>query len=445
MMKSVKKYKTDVLIIGGGPSGVAASISAARCGAKVTLVEKNGFVGGNAVTGLCLHTFHDANGKKIVGGFPEELIDSLGKIGGTIGPVEIKNAHMRTTTPIDHELMKYLMLKIIHENQVELYLHSFGSDVIVEGESIKEVIVETKSDRIKITADVIIDATGDGDIAAWAGATYKKGREEDGLMQAMSLMYKMINVDLEKALQYIGKGMAYAEKDSEDKICMWFSADLDKFKNYVEEEKLFPYSHHMFWGNSFHKGDVNLNITRIIKLDPTDANELTRAEIEARYQVYRTSEFLKKYVPGFEKAYVVSSAPFIGIRDTRRIIGEYILTEDDVLNGRRFHDAIARSGYPVDVHDPKGTGTTFVQVKEGYYEIPYRCLLPLEFDNLLVTGRCISTTARALASARTMITTMCLGQAAGVAAALSSKDEVSPKSMDENKIREVLIEQGALL
>jgi len=261
----------------------------------------------------------------------------------------------------------------------------------------------------------------------------------------MSLIYKMVNVDLDLALEHIGKGMAYVEKGSEGKICMWFSADLDNYRDYIEEEKLFPYSHHMFWGNSFHKGDVNLNITRVIKYDPTNSDELTRAEIEARYQVYRTSEFLKKYVPGFKNAYVVSTSPFIGIRETRRIIGEYVLTEEDVLNGRKFDDAIARSAYPVDVHDPKGTGTVFAQVKNDYYEIPYRCLLPLTIDNLLVTGRCISSTARAMASARTMITAMCLGQAAGVAAAISSKNGNLPRNENVKEIKEKLIEQGAML
>jgi len=444
-MKAIKEYKTDVLIAGGGPAGVAAAVSAARCGAKVMLIERSGFIGGTAVTGLCLHTFHNSNGEKIVKGFPGELIGRLEEIGGTIGPVEIKNAHMRTTTPIDHELMKYILIKLMDENKVELLLHSFASDVIAEGNKIEAVIVETKSERRKIKADVVIDATGDGDIAAWAGAPYKKGREEDGLMQAMSLVYKMVNVNIDEALEHIGKGMAYVEKGDEGKICMWFSADLDNYKDHVEEEKLFPYSHHMFWGNSFHKGDINLNITRIIKLDPTDADELTRAEMEARYQVYRTSEFLKKYVPGFEKAYVVSSSPFIGIRETRRIMGEYILTEDDVINGRKFEDAITRCAYPVDVHDPKGQGTIFAQVKNDYYEIPYRCLLPLDVDNLIVAGRCISTTVRAIASARTMITAMSLGQAAGVAAALSSKDGILPRNEDVNKVREVLKEQGAML
>lgn len=444
-MKAVKEYITDVLVAGGGPAGVAAAISAARCGAKVTLIERSGFLGGTAITGLCLHTFHNSEGEKVVSGFPEELIGRLKDIGGTIGPVEIKNAHMRTTTPIDHELMKYLLIKLMDENKVELLLHSFASDVAMEGNKIQYVIVETKSERRKIKANVVIDATGDGDIAAWAGAPYKKGREEDGLMQAMSLVYKMVNVDLEKALENIGKGTAYVEKDGEGKICMWFSADLDKYKDHVEEESLFPYSHHMFWGNSFHKGDINLNITRVIKLDPTDADELTRAEMEARYQVYRTSEFLKKYVPGFENSYVVCSSPFIGIRETRRIVGEYVLTEDDVLQGRRFDDAIARSAYPVDVHDPKGTGTIFAQVKNKYYEIPYRCLVPLNIDNLLVAGRCISSTVKAIASARVMITAMSLGQAAGVAAALSCKDGVIPRNEDVNKVREALKDQRAML
>jgi hypothetical protein len=264
-------------------------------------------------------------------------------------------------------------------------------------------------------------------------------------MQAMSLVFKMNNVNLDLALQNIGRATAYKNKEKDGNICMWFAADLDKFEEKVKREKAFKFVHHQFWGNSFHKGDVNLNITRVIGLDPTDAIELTDAEIESRIQVYNMSNFLIKNVPGFEDSYVVSTAPFIGVRETRRIIGDYILRADDVINGRRFFDAIARSSYPIDIHDPEGKGTNFVQVKNDYYEIPFRCLLPSNLENLIVTGRCISADSTAMASSRVMIISMSLGQAAGVAAGIAAKEGKGAREINIEKIQQKLREQGAII
>ncbi len=446
-MKPVAEIKTDVLVLGGGPAGIAAAIAAARIGAKTTIVESNGFLGGNLAGGLCLHTFHDANMNKIIGGFPEELIRRLIDLGGSIGPVEIKNAHMRTTTPYDHEMMKYLLFKMMDENHVDVLLHAFASDVIVSDGKIAAVSVETKSERRNYEARVYIDATGDGDIAAWSGVVpMKKGRESDGKMQAMSTVFKMACVDMDRALADIGVGKAVASVPGAGEICMWFSANLDKYRDALEAAQIFPFSHHVFWGNAFRKTDVNLNITRVIDLDPTNADELSRAEMEARYQIYKVSEFLKKNVPGFEKAYVISSVPFIGIRETRRIEGDYVLSDTDVLEGRRFPDAIARSSYPIDIHDPDGKGTSFHQVNNGFYEIPYRCLIPRGLENLLVSGRCMSTTPAALASSRTMVNVMAIGQGAGVAAGLCAVNRLdSVRSVDGKQVQKHLREQGALL
>lgn len=446
-MKPVKNYETDVLVLGGGPAGIAAAISASRAGAKTTLVESKAFLGGNLVGGLCLHTFHDADLNKVIGGFPDELIERLKEIGGSIGPVEIKNAHMKTTTPIDHELMKYLLFKMADENNVELLLCAFASDVNVENERIKNVVIETKEDRRYYTAKVYIDATGDADIAEWSGAVpMNKGRDGDGKMQAMSTVFKMACVDMDRALEEIGVGKAVVDKPGEGEICMWFSANLDKYKDELEKAKIFPFAHHVFWGNTFRKTDVNLNITRVIDLDPTNEEELSKAEKEARFQIYKVSEFLKKNVPGFEKAYVISSVPFIGIRETRRIIGDYVLNDEDVLEGRRFPDAIARSSYPVDIHDPDGKGTSFQQVKNSYYEIPYRCLIPKGLENLLVAGRAISTTPAALASSRTMVNVMCVGQGAGVAAAICAKEGLeSVRKVNITDLQNTLKAQGAVL
>ena len=437
-MKKTIDAKTDVLVLGGGPAGIAAAIAAARTGADVTLVERFAFLGGNLVGGLCLHTFHDTNMNQVIHEFPQELIDRLRELGGTIGPVEIKNAHMRTTTPIDHELMKYLLMKMMDESGVKVLLHSFAADVETADGKIRCVVVETKSDRRRIEAKIYVDATGDGDIAAWGGASMRKGRDGDGKMQAASLVFKMSGVDVDRALDKIAVGRADVTGPDGKPQCMWFSANLDKYSQQLAAANIFPFPQHTFWGNAFRRGEVNLNITRVIDLDPTDAEELTRMEFEGRFQLYKISEFLKKNVPGFEKSYVVSSVPFIGIRETRRIVGEYVLGDEDVLEGRKFEDAVARSSYPVDVHDPDGKGTYFSQVKNSYYDIPYRCLLPWELENLLMAGRCISTSSKALASSRTMVNVLLVGQAAGTAAALCAKAGTGTRQVDLSRLQQLL-------
>jgi hypothetical protein len=266
-------------------------------------------------------------------------------------------------------------------------------------------------------------------------------------MQATSLLFKVGRVDLVRAVEAFGTGWAMGTEPGTDKqIVMWFAANLKPWNDFLHDAPPPLHPDYFFWGNSIRWDEANINGTRITEVDGTDANSLTRAELEGRLQVMNLFRFLKAHVPGFEDAYVISTAPFVGIRETRRIMGEYVLTNRDVLEGHKFDDVVVRAAYPIDIHDAQGKGITFHQVgNDGSYDIPYRCLVPLKVDNLLVAGRCISSEHEAQGSLRVMIPTMALGQAAGTAAALCSGLQVSPRELDTAVLQRKLLDQGVNL
>lgn len=433
----------DVVVAGGGPAGICAAIAAARAGADVLLVERFGFVGGHAVIGLALHTFHTHGGEQVIRGLPKEIVDRLIQMDGSIGPVEIRNAHMRTTTPVDHELLKSLFVQMLDEAGVEVLLHTTLADVIVEDGRVVGIIVLNKSGQQIIMADQFVDATGDGDLGALAGAPFEIGRPEDGLMQATSLLFKVGRVDLDQVVGACGTGWALGSEPGTDRrIVMWFAVRLSPWNDALKDAPLPLHPDYVFWGNTVRADEANINATRVAEVDGTDAGSLTHAELEGRRQIMTIFGFLKAHVPGFEDSYVVSSAPFLGIRETRRILGEYLLTGKDVLEGRKFDDGVLRAAYPIDIHDAKGKGTTFHQVGgDGSYDIPYRCLVPLEVENLLVAGRCISATHEAQGSLRVMITAMAVGQAAGTATALCCRLATTPRQLDITVLRQELRER----
>lgn len=434
----------DVVVVGGGPAGVCAALAAARNGADVLLVEQQGFLGGHAVIGLALHTFHSASGEQVIRGIPREIIGRLRELGGTIGPVEIQHAHMRTTTPVDHELLKYLLMEMIAEAGVTVLLHTTLLDVVADGERLVGVVVHNKSGQQVILAEQFVDTTGDGDLAAAAGAPFEMGRPQDGLMQATTLLFKVGRVDLDRMVKACGTGWARGnEPQSGFDMVMWFAARLTPWNDLLQEAPAPLHPDYVFWGNTVRADEANINITRVTEVDGTNGDSLTRAEMEGRLQVMPVFWFLKDNVPGFEDSYVISSAPFLGVRETRRVTGEYVLTERDILRGRKFDDRVLRGAYPIDIHDAKGKGTTFQPVGgDGSYDIPYRCLVPLEVDNLLVAGRCISTTHEAQGSVRVIVTSMAMGQAAGTAAALCCRLGTAPRRLEVKMLQEELRKQG---
>ena len=439
----------DVVVIGAGAAGTAAAVAAARNGVKVLLVERHGLLGGVASMGYCFHTFFSHQGEKIVGGIADEIIQRLIPLRGAIGHIRWEGGHFGSVTPIDQEMVRYVLNELVSEAGVEVLLFTIAFEAAVEDSQIRGVLLANKSGVSFIPAKTVIDASGDGDMASNAGVPTVMGREGDGLVQPVSMLFRMIHVDLERAVGALlepDKPILRAMKPGGEKPSpVYFSGSFSPWQDLIDWECLFPDKHHKIFCNSIWEDQVNINTARVAGVNPLDPSEITRAEFENRKQIFKIASFLNRYVPGFEKARVIGN-PFSGVRESRRIIGEYILTEEDVLSGRKFDDSIGKCAYPIDLHDPRGKGVDFTQISGGgYYDIPYRCLVPRGVDRLLVAGRCLSSTHLALGSVRCITSCFATGEAAGTAAALSIKDRISVREIRPSALQERLREMGAII
>lgn len=439
----------DVVVVGGGPAGISAAIAAGRLGCKTILLERYGFLGGmSTIAGVYpWMTFHTEGGRQVIFGLAQEIVDRLVKLGASPGHLRDTIGFVHTVTPFDGEAFKLLALDMLREANVKVLLHSYVDEVKTEENTIQSVLVATKSGRIEIRGGMFVDATGDADLALMAGAPVLKGRDSDQQTQPMTLKFRMRGVDTavikEKMMQepenFYGKTLV-------DKLAELPLTGIQGFYREWQQAGL-PINRDqvlLFVGPE--PDEVVVNCTRIQGLDGTDVEDLTRAEEEGLRQVMMMARFLKKSIPGFEKAVISSVAPQIGIRETRRIEGLYTLTADDVIEGRKFADAIAKSGYPIDIHDPTGKGVTAAWIKgDGAYDIPYRSLVPKGIANLLVGGRCISTSHEAQATTRLTPSCMATGQAAGTAAALALQTQKHPAEVDINLLQQELRRQNAYI
>lgn len=442
----------DVVVAGGGVAGVAAAVSSARMGARTLLIERYGFLGGLGTAGLVnpFMSFSTSTGKPLVGGFFTEICDRMSSMGGMLGRA------------FDPEAMKFCAQEMVLEAGSALLLHSWVTGARVSGSDLIGVEVLTKSGDREVIGRVIVDATGDADVAAMAGAPYELGSPEHGMTQAMTLMFTIGGV-------YVGKALAYAKQNPDQMRFPKPASDEDVqrmlqgavgvagFYKEVEEARAngeFTLPQDMVFFISLPTpGQVVVNTTHVGGLDGTRSEDLTTAEIEGRRQAMSLMRFFRKYIPGFESAYLLQTAVQIGVRETRRIFGEYIFTADDVIAGSKFDDAVLRSAYPVDIHHPIGKG--YAREDNGklpstpppgdWYEVPYRSLVPLEVDNLLVAGRCISATHEGQGAVRIMPNCMALGQAAGTAAALCVQRSMTPRALDTGLLRKHLLDQGAII
>jgi FAD-dependent oxidoreductase family protein len=442
----------DVLVVGGGPAGLGAALGAAWAGAEVVLAERYGFLGGNATAALVmpLMSFHTQSGppppetaadlmpadhgpgEPAVSGALERFLHRLVAAGGAIPP----SAHTGFVVPFDPEVFKQVALDMLDDAGVQYLFHAFASGVI-GAPRLDGVIFETKSGPVVITARATVDCTGDGDIAALAGAPFEVGRDADGLVQPMTLMFRM--VEFERAAF-----AAYREAHPDQWRGVHGLWNLIRQATAAGELEL-PREDVLFFGTP-HEREVSVNSTRVTGVLGTSVWDLTRAEWQARHQMRHIAAFLRRYVPGFEKAYVAQSGVHVGVRETRRIMGEYQLTAADVLEARKWADAIARGTYPIDIHNPTGRGTILRRVSRGEaYDIPLRCLLPQRVDGLTVGGRCLSGSHEAHSSYRVMPIAMATGQAAGVCAALAARAGRAPRDVPAGTVQEELRRQGALL
>lgn len=444
----------DVCVIGSGPAGIGAAIAASRLGAKTLLVERYGFVGGNLTTAMVnpMFTFHDKNGRQVIRGIAGEFVELLVSHGASIGHVTDLTFDNASMTPFDPEGTKVLLFEMLEKAGVRILLHSLFVDVQREGSIIKAILIENKSGRQAICPHYIIDCSADADVVARAGAPFIKGSETDGLMQPATLYFRIGGVDDAKLRNWM-KANRHLLKDSptdeeiDKQNSIAFLGMNELVKEAKENGELDPdIAPRILMYQLPIDGQFSVNTTRLQNVDGTDVRDITRAEIMLRKQVVQIYHFLKKRVGGFEKSVVLDTGIQAGIRETRHIVGDYSLTEKDVLNGMAFEDGISCGTFAIDIHPPKGEMQVFTGSGRAVYEIPYRCLLPQGLDNLLVAGRSISATHTAFGSVRVMATAMGIGEGAGTAAALLlSQGKLPTRSMDFRQLRAQLIRQGQYL
>lgn len=445
----MEKKKYDVIVAGGGTAGISAALSSSRAGSHVLLIEKNSYVGGTAASGLPFIDFFTKDGKQIVAGQAEELMHRLYQEKAALGHIMTSGGHLNSVTMIDPEWVKIVAEEMLLESGCHILYHSFVCGAIVENDKLISITVANKDGLTEYTADCFIDTTGDGDVAKFAGADYKIGRDSDGLCQAMSLLFKLGDVDVEKATSMFSENPIVSRPIGGDhEYNLHISGKLTNWNDIILKEQIFSHKDHNIWAGTMRQNELTyVNTIRVSEKNGADAFELSEAEIEGRRQLKKIIRFLNSYVPGMEKAHITSIPNGIGVRETRRIEGEYILTGEDILAGRKFEDCIAKNGYCIDIHDPKGKGwgVSFIQSEDHCYDIPYRCILPKKIDNLLVAGRCISTTAEALASTRIMPSCMALGEAAGIAAAMAADKKMCPRKLEVKDIQCQLRKEGAVV
>ncbi|MFO7947720.1 MAG: FAD-dependent oxidoreductase [Armatimonadota bacterium] len=431
----------DVLVVGGGAAGVGAAICAARSGADTLLIEQEWALGGLVTLGLVDY----------VAGYPDgtgqELFDRL----------EAEGAVERRIC--DPEKCKRVMEEMVYDAGAEILYGTRVVDSIVEDDTIQGVLVHNKAGTQAILAHTVVDCSGDADVAAYAGVPFETGWDEaDGYNQAVSLDFKLGNVNLPRFRDAIESTHSFMQTVAHRAVEEGVLSHLVE-TGYVGQ---FP-------GRDPEHGEIYVCTAHRRHCRTTDPDDLTATAFEQRQQIKEMVEFYRRYVPGFEDCWLIESAPLLGVRDSRRIVGEYVLTGEDVACARKFPDAIARDTHGFDIHNPtdlphikhvhldepcenafcvpnEETGGYDAYVKPGqYYEIPYRSLVPLEVENLLVAGRCLSATFEAQSGARLILTCMTMGQAAGTAAAMSVAEETTPRELDPDDLRARLVEQGIRL
>jgi len=448
------KDKYDVIVAGSGSAGLAAALASARQGASTLLVERYGYLGGMLTAGLVAH--YDPIDQIEASGIAREIYERL-KERGAIKEFDMTGIEMpfrfwQGGCGIDAEEYKNLAFDMVKEAGVDLLLHTWVTGAIKEGDSVTGIEVFNKSGRKEIYAKNVVDATGDADIAAMAGVPFSLG-DEDGIMSS-TLCFTIGGADMEKLYAYLEENPdelgnhprlgKYIRDPRKSSILQGFYKLIRKAKEAGDLTIELPEP-----GVGMvvlpMPGTLHVNAIRQPGMNTVDAEDLTTMEIKQHEAMEQLVRFMRKYIPGLENVYVLASAALVGVRESRRIHGEYQMTIDDIKNGTPFSDAIVRTKWGhTDVHSGKSMQWSFEFI-EGPYYIPYRSLVPLKVDNLLVVGRCISATKKAMASIRIMPLCSMTGEAAGTAAAMAAKKGIRPRDIDTDELRGVLRKNGVVL
>jgi hypothetical protein len=441
-------YECDVVVAGGGTAGVVAALAAARNGAKTILIDRYGFLGGSMINGAGpLHSFFNlykafpgVEKVQVVRGIPQEIIDRMVKAGGSPGHLEQEKggSYDSVITLIDWEIFKGVIFDMLEEAGVKTLLHVMAVETVRDGNKVKGVIIEGKSGREAILAKTVIDTTGDGDVAAKAGAKFIK---QHGTT-SVGMPFGMHNVDMQKLVKFLEEKdivnqIIRADKGSQIDDIIRLGFQLKKIPVFQEYMDKFG-----IWGPlgaALHENNYNyINGCTLKNIDAANTEVLSRAELDLRKQVMTLSEMLKEHIPGFENAYLSWTPVCIGVRYTRVIDCEHDMSLDEIVNCQRFDDEVMLYGF----HDcaPR------IMIKNGgYYGIPYRAFLPKNVEGLLVAGRLITSTWDAHMSTRNTVSCMAQGQAVGTAAALAAKAGITPRALDTAKLRDALKSQGVFL
>ncbi|MFH1676379.1 MAG: FAD-dependent oxidoreductase [bacterium] len=430
---------TDVCVVGGGMAGSSAAIASGRLGVDTLLVEQYEFLGGMATSGMVMPFMSNRIGNRdLVKGIYEDIVDALIARGGA--KRDINNPGV---IPFDKEQLKYVLNEMVIGAGTKMMLHTWAETPLINNGTCEGIIVDNKSGRLAILAKIVIDTTGDGDMASKAGAPFELGRGYDEYTQSTTLFFRMAGVNTNVAFSELN---ARLDKTGGIIPANYMFADI--FNKAVSEGR-FPSDipiNTIFFERTLGDGVVSINATRAFEVDGTKATDLTYASVETRRQAIELSDFLKKNVPGFSHAWLQETGVQVGVRESRRILGEYQLTGKDILHGRTFPDVIARGSFGIDIHcaDYSGCGVVGLELPEGAsYDIPYRCLVPKNVNNMILGGRCISVTHVGYGSVRIMPICSGTGHAAGVAAALCVLRGIDPRKLSYADLRAAMIEQGA--
>jgi hypothetical protein len=472
----------DVIVVGGGTAGSIAAIAAARMGARTCLIEAAGHLGGTCHALANVTPFHNSRGEQVVRGLAQELVDRARTLGGAHERGHLPNPAGigGSFTPLDPDVMKLVLFEMSDEAGVNLWLHTVLVDTLTEANKVTGVTVHNKSGVRTLRAGVVIDATGDADVAVQAGAQYAQDTPEAALNA--TLLFRVAGVDtdtfiadaraapqkfvlvsdpyLREVKKLTPETVMQAVRDIHDCPYIYLAnvvrdyvprGDWNEWGITGEDKsgwgRLAPFAARFSIMPQPHRRDVvTLNVTSMT-FDATDGAQRSRAEVEGQRQMHIAMEVLRRYVPGFRASFLATVLPAVSVRASRRIAGAYELTRDDVERGARFADAIARGSYPMSVQSATQPGVRqhlFVR-DGGDYDIPYRSLVPCSVDGLLVAGRCLSATREAIGSARMGAQCMAYGQAAGTAAALAVQHGVEARAVDVATLCKALLEHGAIV
>jgi hypothetical protein len=418
----------DVIVVGGGPAGVGAALGAARSGVRTLVIEQFNCLGGVATAGGHAHasTFAESGTQRqVVGGVAREVAGRVVRAG--FGHQNEYGIWFQI------EGLKLVLEQMAREAGVEFIYYTQFCNALVEGGTVTGVVVQNKAGRQAYLARRVVDCTGDGDVGASAGCPFEVGRTGDGKCQPATLMFTIGGCEWER-IEAARPSFQWKE--------IWADAqrngDMEPFQDQIMG----------WWWTPSRPDWVGCNFTHVTDVDATSAADLTRATVEGRRQAWHSIDVYRKYVPGMENCYMVSTPNTVGVRESRRLLADYVLTEEDVKGQREFEDNICYGAFFIDVHHIDGPGMdeeTWRPPKGFKYHIPYRCLVPKGVEGLLAAGRCISVTHVALGSVRVMVQCFGTGEAAGVAAALSIEDGVAPREVDVKKVQDILRERGGII